>query len=526
MAAALIKPLKSSSNISDSVSYVSGIETPRGQLRRGSSVMALSHSPSRILADEFTKNLKIPVECSDELVQILTAMSLPPNTIDKLLKKAIAMQEFVTSFLEEQAGPNPDEDYKESGTSSPRKTPIRICASDMVHEVRTPLFNISMALEELQSDPSDPAATLRILRHSYTFLENVLNKISGKSESVSLVLHYKEPIILKKLSQTVQELTSQIAKRDGVEVILDLQGISEAEFVNMRLRGDFEKLSQILINLTSNAIKYSPKPGQVTIRIQMLEDEVENVKIRFEVQDQGKGISQEIQQNKLFKRYSQGDQATDTQVTASSGLGLYLSQQFAKLMEGEIQVISDPEDPTIIGTTFRLDLPFKKIELAPPVSPPLPMTSPTLPVRRIQFANPNIRILVADDAEVTRKLLKGAFKRGGCNVTEVCPNGESALQAIQNKDFDVCILDMNMGAGMNGWDTALKINALLREEHRDLPLIYFNTGITDGLEAQIKKHGTGDPAAAAKMSYFVKGTLATAIIGAINGYFADLAAAE
>jgi len=312
-------------------------------------------------------------------------------------------------------------------------------------------------------------------------MQKILAKLSSKSDNMPLRIDLREPLVLRTLVETVEDLTAQIALQDGVNIKFETQGLSEAIFAGQKFSGDINKLCEILINLVGNAIKYSPRGQTVSVKLIAVNDRADSTDIRFEIMNKGKGIPKAVQENVLFKRYSQSDKAVDTSVKASSGLGLYISQEFAKLMGGKICVESDPE----IGETdtlFHFTLNFKKQHDEPAaavtslLSPLQTISSPLLPTIPFRFSNPHVSILTADDTTSTLRIYKQVFNRAGCKTVEQFSNGEKAVDNYLSHDYDVCLLDMNMGSGINGWQTALKIYEIALSTDRKPPYIYLCTG--------------------------------------------------
>jgi signal transduction histidine kinase/CheY-like chemotaxis protein len=397
------------------------------------------------------------------------------------------MQRFTDEFLKAHAIPTTldDDDEKEAApttqtriTDRPRKN---ILASDMVHEIRLPLHNIIGALDTLgtiSSDSPDRVKILRILRTSYKHMRNILSKISMKSNNMALQLDLREPLILKNLFETVEDLTIQIALKNGVQLEFVRAGITEHDYSVQKFSGDVDKITEILINLVGNAIKFSPKGETVRVQLTTINTTGNSIDLQFEVMNKGQGIPKDVQRDVLFKRCSQGAQATNTSMKASTGLGLYLSQEFAKLMGGQILVESDPENEQT-DTTFHFTLNFKKEQDQPvPISSvhaTSPIASPIPLVRKFQFSNKDLKIMTVDDNLQTLKLYKRNFEGAGCKALRQFDSGEEAVADYALRDYDICLIDMNMG-GITGWETALKIYEIALNNNRKPPSILLCTG--------------------------------------------------
>ena len=219
------------------------------------------------------------------------------------------------------------------------------------------------------------------------------------------------------------------------------------------LKGDMQRLSQILINLTGNAIKFT-EHGEVTVRIAVAASQNGKVTLRFSVHDTGIGIPLE-EQKEIFSAFSQADTSI-TRRFGGTGLGLAISELFVHLMGGEIGVNSEPGK----GSEFWFVVSFET-------------------VRSSQYAAPEMvlqHVLVADDNDAARDMLAASARSLGWNV-ETVGSGEAALartleQARRNAPFDVLLLDWRM-PGMDGLATGKAVREALA--HQAPPLILMVT---------------------------------------------------
>jgi CheY-like chemotaxis protein len=216
--------------------------------------------------------------------------------------------------------------------------------------------------------------------------------------------------------------------------------------------GDLARVRQVLVNLTNNAVKFTPE-GMVLIEVKRgAEQSNGNLEITFSVKDTGIGIPAE-RMDRLFKSFSQVDSST-TRVYGGTGLGLAISKQLVELMGGRIWVESEEGK----GSTFTFTI-VSKEERAP---------------RRVADRSElkGKSTLVVDDLEVNRRILKHQLESQGMSAVAVASGVEALAILASNDKFDVAILDMQMPA-MDGVELATKIRVL--QDCRSLPLIMLSS---------------------------------------------------
>jgi PAS domain S-box-containing protein len=295
--------------------------------------------------------------------------------------------------------------------------------ASMSHEIRTPMNGVLGFAELLQDGELSPAQARHvrgILDAGKSLLALIndildLSKIeAGKVEIESAPMH-PEAIV----DGAVSILRSQFTGKD-----LDLR-IEFAPDIPAWIVGDATRVRQILLNLMSNALKFTDNGG-VVVRSRREAGAAEDL-LRFEVEDTGIGIPPD-RQHLLFEEFSQVDQST-TRRYGGTGLGLAICKRLAELMGGGVGVVSEPG----AGSTFWFTIALTE------TTAPAAEAEQSRPVAEVAGAN----ILVAEDLPMNQLVIEGYLKRAGYNVTLVT-NGRDAVTALGEGTFDLVLMDMEM----------------------------------------------------------------------------------
>ncbi|MBA2245040.1 MAG: response regulator, partial [Gemmatimonadetes bacterium] len=322
--------------------------------------------------------------------------------------------------------------------------------ANMSHELRTPLNAIigysEMLLEEAgELGQAELVPDLEKIRTAGKHLLGLINDILdlSKIEAGKMEL-YLERFEVAQLIHEVGSTVRPLIEKRGSTLALRLGELGQ-------MRADSTKVRQILLNLLSNAGKFTEQ-GSVT-----LEAERERGRLTFRIRDTGIGMTPE-QVAKLFQPFTQVDAST-TRRYGGTGLGLTISKRFAAIMGGTIQVESEPG----VGTTFTLHLPA---EVADPVTAHSPAASDPAAVaaevlEAADSADPTV--LVIDDEVSAREVIGRMLTRQGMRVLHAA-SGEQGLRLARTHRPDVITLDVMM-PGMDGWTVlgALKADPLLAE---------------------------------------------------------------
>ncbi|KAA1162629.1 ATP-binding protein [Pseudoalteromonas fuliginea] len=319
--------------------------------------------------------------------------------------------------------------------------------ANMSHEIRTPLNAVIgfSSLARKEDNANTLIGYLDKINSSSKSLLNLINDILdiSKIESQRLVLEYI-PFDLNALVQRINTMFEQSAINKGLDWKINCKLPADTWFI-----GDSMRIEQILLNLCSNAIKFTKK-GSVTLNIDTEFVSTNEVKITINVVDTGIGIKSN-QYNKLFNAFTQADSSTSRQF-GGTGLGLTIARELSQLMNAQITLQSELEQ----GSTFTFEIQLETTE---------PEELPTITTANTNAAS--LSILVAEDNPVNQMVIKAMLGSLGI-VPHIVENGELAVNIVKEQHFDLVLMDCQMPI-MDGY----RATALIRQFKTDeeLPII-------------------------------------------------------
>ncbi|MEO8794847.1 MAG: PAS domain S-box protein [Daejeonella sp.] len=309
--------------------------------------------------------------------------------------------------------------------------------STMSHEIRTPMNAVIGITHLLMADEPKPnqIENLNTLKYSAENLLSLINDILdyNKIEAGKMKIEYT-PFNLKDFVKNVHNSFIGKSQEKGIELELDLDPKIPLNVLTDKLR-----LSQVLNNLIGNAVKFTPK-GKVSIRVIKVDQNPNEVVVKFEIQDTGIGISKS-QSQKIFEPFIQESDSTSREF-GGTGLGLAITKRLIDLLDGEISYKSIQGK----GTTFQFTI--SMILGVEGLTDRLPLPVDTPEKNNIK----GMKILIVDDNSINL-LVGGKFLRNWEAVVDTASDGKIALDKALENDYDVIIMDLQMPV-MDGFTSA------------------------------------------------------------------------
>lgn len=331
----------------------------------------------------------------------------------------------------------------------------------MSHEIRTPMNGIigmtEIALRDGQTEESRKECLEKVRKSSH-YLLGLLNDILDMSKIESGKMNLvREPFDLSQLLDDLHPvLDAKFAEKQQ-------QFVCRIDLNNHWYYGDGLRITQVLINLLGNAIKYSPENTTVTLTVREQTGEGGDSWVYFGVKDQGIGISEE-NRLRIFQSFEQVDNSVSRQ--QGTGLGLAISNRLVHMMGGTIDLESQVGKGSVFSFTLRLS----------PAGSQAPRREPTVP----QMDFHGKQILVAEDNALNMEIVRYFLEELGCVVTPAT-DGKQALDCFRDSEeghFDLILMDVMMPV-MNGLEAANAIRSLSRTDSKTIPIVALSANAFD-----------------------------------------------
>lgn len=339
--------------------------------------------------------------------------------------------------------------------------------STVTHELRTPLYAVTgltnMLLDEKPKEHQIPH--LKSLKFSGDYLLTFINDILqiNKIEANKVELDPEIFNLRHKIENVISALSNS-AKDNGTNLHIDYDdGLPEV------YNGDQLKISQILINLLGNAIKFT-KDGDIWIRAYKIDQKDKMYSLRFEIEDNGIGITTE-KQEQMFESFSQGSVQINRKY-GGTGLGLSIVKGLIKILKGKIYLKSELGK----GTTFFFEIPLEKADQAE--KPKVEEIKKSNRMEDLDLGN--VKILIVEDNKINQMITKKILNKMGlyCDVVD---NGEAAVEQVKETAYNVVLMDIHM-PGISG----LEATKIIRTFDKNLT-IFALTAVT--LEDKMHEFG-------------------------------------
>ena len=323
--------------------------------------------------------------------------------------------------------------------------------STITHELRTPLYAVTglthLLLEE--SPTENQKEHLNSLKFSGEYLLSLINNILdlNKLEANKVEIMEASFDLKKRISDVLVALKNS-ADEKNTKIHFNYD-----DSIPHELKGDPLKISQILINLIGNSIKFT-EDGDIWINVSKNSREGNFVLLDFEIKDNGEGISKE-KQKAIFENFTQGSTQINRKF-GGTGLGLSIVKNLLSLLGSEIELKSDLGE----GSTFAFQLKFEAKEVENQLN-----NSPRIEAEPLEDKLDGKNILIVEDNKINQMITRKILEKQGVTC-EVADNGTIAIEKTKEKDYDLILMDIHM-PGISGIEATKEI----RKFNSEIPIV-------------------------------------------------------
>ncbi|MDB4925951.1 MAG: luxQ 1 [Mucilaginibacter sp.] len=349
--------------------------------------------------------------------------------------------------------------------------------ANVSHEIRTPMNAILGFARLLEESVTDKGLQeyIQIIIKSGDDLLVILNDILDFSRiETGKILFERNPFSLRGTIDSIVTMMEAKAHSKNLELVTVIDSNIPEIII-----GDSVRLSQILLNLISNAIKFSDK-GDINVSMAGVDENENNIIIEFIVKDDGIGISKE-KQSKIFESFEQATTSTIRRF-GGTGLGLSIAKQLVEMQDGEIFVKSEPNH----GAEFHFRLPFLKNRIKQKKEDVKNKTDETLLPAQ---SGKGIHVLVVEDNPINQMLIVKVLKKREFEI-DVAGNGVIALSKYKKNYYDIILMDLQMPK-MDGYETTHNIRKL-KGDKKDIPILAMTAHAIKGEKERCIEIGMND----------------------------------
>lgn len=354
--------------------------------------------------------------------------------------------------------------------------------ANMSHEIRTPI-NAILGMDEMilrESGEKQVAEYARNIQSAGNTLLTLINDILdfSKIESGKLELYPVEYGLNEMLEKTRQVIEPR-AKEKNLTLTIECE--KSAPYC---MYGDELRIRQILMNLLTNAVKYT-REGYVTLRVKWKKRSDNEIMLLMSVEDTGIGISEE-NQNKLFASFERLD-AENTHSIEETGLGLAITRQMVQLMGGNIGVYSTLGK----GSLFYVEIPQRVVSWSPVGDMQKEEKKAKPPAGyKEKFRAPQAKLLVVDDVPINLKVIEGLLKNTEV-VIDTALSGAQGIELCKKNVYDLIFMDQMMPE-MDGVETLHRLRTLEASQNQHTPVIVLTANAIEGVAEEYKAAGFDD----------------------------------
>ncbi len=344
----------------------------------------------------------------------------------------------------------------------------------MSHEIRTPMNAILGMTHLLKQDSprKDQLEPINILDFSGKTLLSLIDDVLDFSKIEAGKIEFESvEFELDRLVSVILESFRATAKNKGISIKSSI-----GEGIPNMLIGDPARLTQILNNLFSNALKFTEE-GKVELEVGIVEDFGESIRLKFSLTDTGIGIEEERVES-IFDSFTQASQNTK-RLFGGTGLGLTISKQLAELQGGTISVESEEGK----GSTFYVELTFEKGD-------PKDEAKASSLEENSGKSLAGLKVLLAEDNLVNQKVMLRFLERWNVDM-KVVDNGQEAVEAIKENNYDVVLMDLQMPK-MDGYEASEHIRKLDDPYKRKTPIIALTAAALKEVREKVYASGMND----------------------------------